>query len=85
MELVDIIRKDAARMNDVTVHVDSRYGTVEITDNAGVHAAIFMQGDDAADFINEAESLWDKAGEVTLNDCYLFLARAYVDCLWDRG
>lgn len=79
MELSEIIRAAAARMKDVTVDIDKGMGTVCII--AEDQEDIFMQGDDADDFINEVEELYEKAGDVTEDECALCQAEDYT-ILW---
>lgn len=83
MELTKIIQDAAARMSSVTVELDHSYGTVTISDDEGVQDDIFMQGDDANLFLNEVDDLYQKAGDVTEDECALCAAESYVECLWN--
>lgn len=73
MELVQIIREAAARMDDVMVEVDELHGTVAIGDD------VFMQGDEASEFIEKARELYDRAQYVSLDECYAHLAEPYTE------
>ena len=73
--LAEVIRMAAWRMRDVNIDVDTLYGTVAIGDN------VFMQGDEAVEFITEAESLYEKAQYVSMDDCYACLAEPYAELL----
>lgn len=81
MKLKDVIELAAARMQNVSIEVDTAYETVCISE-AG-HDDIFMQGDDARQFITEAEELYNKDGDVSMDDCYACLAEPYCECIWE--
>jgi len=85
MELVNIIRRTAEYMAGVAVRFNSHHELVVISDRTETHRDICLQGGDALDFLRAARKLRDKTEGVTLGECHLFLAREYVDCLWDRG
>lgn len=42
---------------------------------------IFMQGDEASEYIEEAERLWNELGDVGQETCLYSLAKEYIDCL----
>lgn len=67
----------------VDVFVDTKYETVLITDHDDVQDEILLQGDDARVFINDAESLWDKAGDISICQAWLYKASRMAECLWD--
>lgn len=71
MKFSDIVRASAARMADVEIDVDESFGSVAIGEYA------FMQGDDADAFIEEARELWEKCGDVTIDEAYAALAEPY--------
>lgn len=73
--LCEIIRTTAWRVRDVNIDVDSSYSTVAIGDN------IFMQGQEADEFIDEARKLYEQAQHVSMDDCYACLAEPYLECL----
>lgn len=82
MTLIEIIEADALYMKDVTVEVVSNYGTVCIKDAKGVQEDIFMQGDDAVEFISQRDLLWEETRVLTKGTIELHLAKSYVDNLW---
>jgi len=71
MNLSYMVRAAYARMSDVEIDVDTAFGTVAIGEYA------FMQGDGADAFINEAREIWEKCGDVTLDEVYAYLAEPY--------
>lgn len=83
MKLSTIIKATAERMSDVSVDVRTNYGTVCISDDTGTHADIFLQGDEAENFIILARNAYDECGYVTMSDCYLWQAEQYIECLWN--
>jgi len=66
------IKRTAQRMSDVSIDVDTSYQTVAIGSD------VFMQGDEAQSFIDEADTLYNQAQYVSIDDCYAFLAESYV-------
>lgn len=82
MKLSQIIADTAARMRDTSVAVDTSLGTVCISDNAGEFEDIFMQGDDADRFIAECERAWNATGDTTIEQCWLWMASQFTDCIW---
>jgi hypothetical protein len=83
MTLTQLIRQAAARMSSVTVEVQTNYGTVCIKDDSGAQEDIFLQGDDAAKFINAAERGYKKSRYVSMDECYSWQAEQYTDNLWN--
>lgn len=79
MTLTDTILAAAGRMADVTVNIDNHLGTVCISTPG--QEDIFMQGDDAEQFIAAVDEMYDEAGDVTEDQCALCLAEPYTD-LW---
>ena len=75
MKLDQIIREAAAYFGNIYIEVDTAYETVAIG------GSVFMQGDDAAQFISEARDLYNKAQNVTMDECYACVAKPYVECL----
>jgi hypothetical protein len=73
--LSEMIRTTAWRMREVNIEVDTAFEHVAIGQN------IFMQGEEAGEFIDEAEKLWEKAGDVGKDDCYAFLAAPIYETL----
>lgn len=83
MTLTQLIRASAARMSDVTIDVRTNFETVCIKDDTGAHDDIFMQGDDARQFIDEARRGYNKSRYVSLDECYAWQAEEYVKNLWN--
>jgi len=79
VKLSDIIRQDAEYARNVNIEVDERRDTVAIgpEDETG----IFLQGEDGYEFIVKARELYEKAQDVTMEECYASAARPYIDCL----
>lgn len=78
--LSQTIRRAARRMDGViSVDVDESFETVAIDwrDSDGV----FMQGDDAAQFIAEASRHYEHAQYVSIDDCYAALGEQYYENL----
>jgi len=75
MTLSDYIADTASRMRGVTVTVNSTLNTVSITDQHGLD--VFMQGDDAAQFIAERDRIYDTTGDLTLDVIESALAEPY--------
>lgn len=82
MELSAIIQASATRMKQVKIEVDTRFEIVEITDLTGVYDDIFLQGEDAYEFICEAQELWERAQTVGITECYAHLAESYCESFW---
>jgi hypothetical protein len=79
--LTKIIKESAERMKDVTVDRDRDLSTVSIS--AHGKEDIFMQGEEADNFIKEVEALWEKVGEVTMDECAANVAEPYCENLWN--
>ena len=78
---IDYVLKNAAkRMTGVFVDVDSSMGTVCISTNG--QDDIFMQGDDADQFIAECESLANRCKHLSPAIIELALAEPYAECIW---
>ena len=76
-ELCKIVRQQADYLRNCTIDVDEAFEWVSITDDEGMD--IYMQGEEAAEFIEEATKLWNTAGGVTEEECYASIAVAHVD------
>lgn len=83
MMLTQVIRAASERMAGVDVEVNRTLGTVVMRDRAGEHEDIFMQGDEASQFIEAAEQLWETVGDMGIDACYHCLAEPIVSCLWN--
>lgn len=77
----DVIKRnvDFVDNSGVDIHVVSILGHVLIKDNQG--GEVFLQGDDAAEFISKAWALWHKEGDISMGEAYKFFAYDYVDLL----
>lgn len=83
MQLTDIIERNARPyFGHVQVDIDHFRGTVAITDLNHNHADIFMQGDDAIDFIDEYETARGEAPAVDDDLVALYVADPYIQALW---
>lgn len=78
-----IIEQNAAFCQDVSVTVCRKLPTVTIHDQSGVNEDIFMQGDDADEFINAFDALVEQAPDVLFADALKHLALPYVECIWN--
>lgn len=85
MKLQDILHAhaDYVRSTGANVEIVSIYGTVCISDTTGKNEDIFMQGDDASDFISEVNRLWNKTGDMDKDTIACALAKQYIECLWE--
>lgn len=72
MTLTEVIRATAARTAAVTVTVNKAQSWVSIG------ADVFMQGDEADAFLDEAERIWNEAGDVGIDEVYACLAEPYL-------
>lgn len=78
-----IIEQNAAFCQDVSVTVCRKLPTVTIHDQSGVNEDIFMQGDDADEFIKAFDGLVEEAPDVLFVDALKHLALPYVECIWN--
>jgi hypothetical protein len=72
-----VIKEMAGRMADVTVDMNRSYGTVTIDIVGG--ESIFLQGDEADNFIAEVDRIYDEAQNVTEDECALCVASPYAE------
>lgn len=79
MTLSELVQASAARMAGVTIDIDSAHETVCIS--CADEDDIFMQGDDARSFITEVGSLYEKTGDMSMDDCAALVAEPYTD-IW---
>lgn len=70
---------DRMKASGIDVDCDSRFSTVCISCRG--EDDIFMQGDDAAQFINEARAMWNRYPSLPDYVCEMALAEPYTD-LW---
>ena len=80
--LTQIIQDDAASLLDVDVDIDRDFLTVAIEDQTGIYDDIFIQGEEAEEFIEELDRIYEEAGDVTEDEVAKHLARPYVECIW---
>lgn len=74
----------AGRIPEVSVKVSRSMETVCIRDVSGGFEDIFMQGDDAAQFIQELDDLIDRApDDLAFEDAIKSLAAPYCETLWN--
>lgn len=73
--LSEIIRSDAAYVGDTVIECNNALSTVAIGSD------IFLQGQEADEFNDAAERLWNETGDTTMEDCRAHLAKPYIDCL----
>ncbi|MBB5409258.1 hypothetical protein HDG34_003199 [Paraburkholderia sp. HC6.4b] len=69
----EIIRTSAWRVRNVTIDVNESMPTVAIGEN------VFLQGEEADNFIEAAKGLYEQAQTVTMDDCYACVAHPYVE------
>lgn len=80
MRIDYILKASAKRMKHVFVDVDSAYSTVCISTKG--QDDIFMQGEDADNFIAEVEALSDRCKCLNVGIIELALAEPYAENLW---
>lgn len=80
--LKKIIEADAFLMRDVDVTIDRRFRHVTIKDEEGEQEDIFLQGQDAEQFIDQFDALIEQAPDVLFVDAIKHLAKPYVECIW---
>lgn len=73
--LTEIIRSNAAYAGDIAIECNTAFSTVAIGDD------IFLQGQEADEFNDEAERLWNETGDTTIEECRAHVAKPYIDCL----
>lgn len=78
-----IIKQDAAFCSDVSVTICRGLPSVTIHDDSEMqNEDIFMQGDDADEFIKAFDLLIEEAPDVLFEDALKHLALPYVECVW---
>lgn len=73
--LTALIRAATAYVGDTVIECDTAFSTVAIGSD------IFLQGQEADEFNDAAERLWNETGDTTIDECRAHLARPYLDCL----
>lgn len=81
MELIEIVRRNVqeVKASGVTVTANSSQSWVAI-DNAD-NVGILLQGQEADEFNDEVERLWNELGEVTIDEVRAHLAHPYLTIL----
>jgi hypothetical protein len=69
----ELIRISAWHVRNVRIDVDEHMPTVTIGEN------VFLQGEEADNFIEAAEKLYEQAQTVTMDHCYACVAHPYVE------
>jgi len=80
--LVQIIENNAQYVRDsgYQVEINRSMETVSIQhDTPYDEMSVFLQGHEADNFINEADTLWNDAQHVSLDDCLCSVAKQYID------
>lgn len=80
MTLTEIIKAAAERMQDVSVDIDRCMGFVSISSDG--EEDITFQGDEADQFIEAVDKLYNESGHVTEDEAALCHAQSYVECIW---
>lgn len=79
----ELIQAAAARMQGITISINHSLPSVCISDDSREHDDIFMQGDEAQQFIDACEWAWNETGDTTIEACQLCEAEQYVKNLWN--
>ncbi len=82
MTLTEIIKASNVDPG-ITVECDASFATVCISDDECVQEDIFMQGDQASEFIENCRRLYDEAGDVTMTEVEIHCAMPYAENLWN--
>ena len=82
MDLIDIIKQQAeySRNSSITVVINSPMSWVTI-ENTNSGAGVFLQGDDADEFIAKVDTLSEQLPDVDFDTLELAVAYEYVDML----
>jgi hypothetical protein len=80
--LEEIIKFDAEFVGDISITLSRTFETVCIKDDTGEQDDIFMQGHEAANFIEQLDKLAEDAPNVLLSDAIKHLAKPYIECIW---
>lgn len=67
------------RRSGITVTVDTSQGTVAI--DAGNGEGVFLQGDEASDFIDTARGAYEACGDITMDIAYEATAYPYASLI----
>lgn len=80
------VKEKLADAGDMSFEVDVDYGfgTVCIKDlSDDPWDDIFMQGEDASNFIEEVNNLYNRAGNLGLDEAEMYVALPYVETIWN--
>ena len=78
-----VVTETADRVREsIDVQICSGLPWVRITDTSGVHDEIFIQGDEAGNFIDEAKDLYSKVGTISMETALLCVAAPYAENLF---
>lgn len=77
--LGNFVKKHIRFYRDISVDVNRPFGRVSITDDSG--GEIFLQNDEGYDFIDRADALYQKTGNIDMDQAYLFIATDYADAI----
>lgn len=82
--LAKVVQETADRVSEsITVEICSSLPWVRIADSIGAHDDIFIQGDEAGSFIDEAKDLYNKAGTISMETALLCVAAPYAENLFE--
>lgn len=83
MKLIDILKQQAeyTRNSGVEVDIDEPMGTVNIFETHNPDCCVFLQGDEGYTWIDEWREIWEKVGDLGLDECALAQAYPYLDIL----
>lgn len=70
-------QRDYVANSGITVDIDRGLGTVDIAGTFGTIA--YMQGDEGYGFIEAADELWEREGDIGMDDALLIAAYPYAD------
>lgn len=84
MELIEIIKQQAefSRNSYAEVTIDRCMPWVTIEDTTAHDEAIFLQGEDAEEFLARLDELENECPEADRDDIELSLAYSYIENLW---
>ncbi|WP_372997521.1 hypothetical protein [Marinobacter sp.] len=67
--------------SNVEVYVDRAFSTVHIADLAEQSLDVLLEGHDADEFIDAADELYERLGEITMEEAYQATAHPYLDLM----
>ena len=80
--LSEIIKQDARYMQRVSISREVGTGAIIISDTTGYREDIYLQGDDADQFVLNQGRVWGEAGDVSMDEVAKHLARPYAESIW---